>query len=389
MAPAAAAGSSSAGVLEADAAHSHDPQYFTDYVNEIHDHYRSVEVSPSSRCCSCGTRPSRAKGGPRLRASGLRAAELGLRGSQPLAPASPIADGKAPLPKPAPMSFPLHGIELTDGCGLCQIPDSAVSFVCPPPPPPVATAQERKTARHGYMAHQTDVNAKMRAILVDWLLEVHFKFKLLPETLYLTVNIIDRYLERKPVVRTKLQLVGVTAMLVASKYEEIYPPEVKDFVFITSNAYSHEEILDMEARMLNALRFEVTVPTAWIFLGRYCKVAMLDTRTKLLAQYYVERCLQEYDMLRFLPSLQASAAVHAAMRTLGTGTWTPTMVAYTGFTEADLAEPLAEVERYVCHHSASLKASRKKFGSKRFHDIASVGVACADGTIAGATAPRA
>ncbi|KAA0154165.1 hypothetical protein FNF27_07528 [Cafeteria roenbergensis] len=291
VAPAAAAGSSSAGVLEADAAHSHDPQYFTDYVNEIHDHYRSVE--------------------------------------------------------------------------------------------------ERKTARHGYMAHQTDVNAKMRAILVDWLLEVHFKFKLLPETLYLTVNIIDRYLERKPVVRTKLQLVGVTAMLVASKYEEIYPPEVKDFVFITSNAYSHEEILDMEARMLNALRFEVTVPTAWIFLGRYCKVAMLDTRTKLLAQYYVERCLQEYDMLRFLPSLQASAAVHAAMRTLGTGTWTPTMVAYTGFTEADLAEPLAEVERYVCHHSASLKASRKKFGSKRFHDIASVGVACADGTIAGATAPRA
>jgi len=250
-------------------------------------------------------------------------------------------------------------------------------------------SQEPKTASHGYMSHQTDVNPKMRAILVDWLLEVHFKFKLLPETLYLTINIIDRYLSRKPVVRTRLQLVGVTAMLVASKYEEIYPPEVKDFVFITSNAYSHDEILEMEARMLNTLRFEVTVPTAWIFLGRYCKVAMLDTRTKLLAQYYVERSLQEYDMLRFLPSLQASAAIAAAMRTLGTGTWSATMASYTGYSEADIAAPLADIQGYVCHHSSSLKASRKKFGSKRFSDIASVGILTAEGTIGGATAPRA
>lgn len=233
------------------------------------------------------------------------------------------------------------------------------------------------------MAHQTDVNAKMRAILIDWLLEVHFKFKLLPETLYLTVNIIDRYLERKPVVRTKLQLVGVTAMLVASKFEEIYPPEVKDFVFITSNAYTHDDILDMEARMLNTLRFEVTVPTAWAFLARYTKVGMLDSRTKLLAQYFVERCLQEYDMLRFLPSLQASAALFAAMRTQGTGVWSPTLAEYTGYTEADILPVVSEIERFVCHHSSSLKAARKKFCSKRCSDIASLGIRLADGTVAG------
>ncbi len=83
----------------------------------------------------------------------------------------------------------------------------------------------------------------MRSILIDWLIEVHLKFKLVPETLFLTVNLIDRYLQHKQVTRQKLQLVGVTAMLIASKYEEIYAPIVKDFVYITDNAYTKEEIL--------------------------------------------------------------------------------------------------------------------------------------------------
>ena len=90
----------------------------------------------------------------------------------------------------------------------------------------------------------------MRSILVDWLIEVHLKFKLVPESLYLTINIIDRYLEKEQVNRQKLQLVGVTAMLIACKYEEIYPPIVKDFVYITDNAYTKEEILEQERKML-------------------------------------------------------------------------------------------------------------------------------------------
>lgn len=93
------------------------------------------------------------------------------------------------------------------------------------------------------MERQEDINEKMRAILIDWLIEVHLKFKLVPESLFLTVNLIDRYLEKETVNRQKLQLVGVTAMLIACKYEEIYPPIVKDFVYITDNAYTKEEIL--------------------------------------------------------------------------------------------------------------------------------------------------
>jgi hypothetical protein len=80
----------------------------------------------------------------------------------------------------------------------------------------------------------------MRQILVDWLVEVHLKFKLLPETLFLTVNLIDRYTYIKQVKRNDYQLLGVTAMLIACKYEEIYAPEIRDFIYMTDKAYTKE-----------------------------------------------------------------------------------------------------------------------------------------------------
>lgn len=76
------------------------------------------------------------------------------------------------------------------------------------------------------MVKQPDINVKMRGILVDWLIEVHRKFELMPETLYLTINIVDRFLSEKAVSRRELQLVGISSMLIASKYEEIWAPEV-------------------------------------------------------------------------------------------------------------------------------------------------------------------
>lgn len=122
------------------------------------------------------------------------------------------------------------------------------------------------------MTKQTDINEKMRKILVDWLLKVHSKFKLLPETLYLTVNIIDRYLSHELVNRKILQLVGVTSMHIACKYEEIYPPEANDFVYITDNAYTKKELLDMEYKILKTLNFNLTFASAYRHLERFCTV---------------------------------------------------------------------------------------------------------------------
>jgi len=123
----------------------------------------------------------------------------------------------------------------------------------------------------------------MRAILVDWMVDVHLKFKLLSETLFLTVNLIDRYLSIKQIQRSRLQLVGVAAMLISTKYEEIYPPTVKDFVYITDNAYSKEEILTMEFDILQTLDFDIQQTSSYRFLERYTKVMKSDSVTFYLS----------------------------------------------------------------------------------------------------------
>ena len=133
--------------------------------------------------------------------------------------------------------------------------------------------EHRDLPSQSYMSRQGDINEKMRAILVDWIIEVHLRFKMLPETLFLTVNLIDRYLEKRQIMRTRLQLLAVAALLIASKYEEIYVPEISDFVFITDKAYTKEEILEMESSILRTLEFNITVPSSYRFLQRFCKVA--------------------------------------------------------------------------------------------------------------------
>ena len=173
---------------------------------------------------------------------------------------------------------------------------------------------EKSTISHpSYMKQQTDVNESMRAILIDWLIDVHLKFKLLPETLFLTANLIDRYLTAKlNIHRSKLQLVGVSALMIATKYEEIYPPTVKDLVYITDNAYSKNDILAMESDILVSLDFDIQQTSQYRFLERYAKVAKCDAVTFALAQYFLELGLLDSKMSKFIPSEQAAAALSIA-----------------------------------------------------------------------------
>ena len=228
-----------------------------------------------------------------------------------------------------------------------------------------------------YMATQTDINDKMRAILVDWLVEVHLKFKLMPETLFLTVNLIDRYLAAAPVTRKNLQLVGVTAMLLASKYEEIWAPEVRDFVYISDKAYTREQILGCEKGMLNTLGFHLTVPTPFQFLSRLVKAAGADKPLAHLAQYYVELALPEYACLRFRGSQLAAAAMYCAIRAVrGTPEgspdgWTHALARHSRFSEAEIlpcAHALARLQRKAA--GASLTAVFKKYNNAKFHEVA-------------------
>lgn len=152
----------------------------------------------------------------------------------------------------------------------------------------------------------------MRAILIDWLVEVHLKFKLLQETLYLTVNLIDRFLQASQIVRSKLQLVGVTCLLIACKYEEIYPPIVSDVVYITDNAYKASEILEMERNILATLDFEMHVTSPYRFFERFCYLTKPTETEIFFAQYMMEGSMVAYSMLKYPPAILAASALYFA-----------------------------------------------------------------------------
>lgn len=244
---------------------------------------------------------------------------------------------------------------------------------------------ETKSYPKMYMNEQKDINAKMRAILVDWLVEVHMKFRLVPETLYLCVNIIDRYCNLVTVARSKLQLVGVTALLIACKYEEIYPPEVRDCVYITDRAYQRQEVLDMEHDMLQRLRFKITVPTAYPFLLRFLSMTKASPLTRFAAHYYMERTLQEHDLLYYRPSFVSASAVILALnnpdialkendRARECMGMPKILLEYTGFKEADLLQCAALIakkveEEPVTASRRQLVAVKRKYDNRKFRHV--------------------
>ncbi|KAK6923859.1 Cyclin, N-terminal [Dillenia turbinata] len=199
---------------------------------------------------------------------------------------------------------------------------------------------ENECRVHNYMDSQPEINEKMRAILVDWLIEVHNKFDLLKETLYLTINIVDRYLSMKMVPRRELQLVGMSAMLIASKYEEIWAPEVNDFVCISDRAYSHQQVLVMEKSILGRLEWYLTVPTPYVFLARFIKASIPDEQLENLVYFYAELGIMNYNTsIVYCPSMLAASAVYAARCTLSkTPAWSETLRLHTGLSESQLID---------------------------------------------------
>ncbi|XP_010548224.1 PREDICTED: cyclin-B2-1-like [Tarenaya hassleriana] len=234
---------------------------------------------------------------------------------------------------------------------------SMESFSCAPP---------------DYMTQQLDINEKMRAILIDWLIEVHDKFELMNETLFLTVNLIDRFLSKQAVVRKKLQLVGLVAMLLACKYEEVSIPVVSDLVLISDKAYTKEDILEMEKTMLNTLQFNVSLPTPYPFLARFLKAAQSDKKLDIMASFLIELALVEYEMLQFPSSLLAAAAVYTAQCTLhGFRQWNSTCQFHSHYSEHQLMECCRKMVTF--HQKAEtgkLSGVYRKYSSRKFGNIA-------------------
>lgn len=238
--------------------------------------------------------------------------------------------------------------------------------------------------RQHYMDGYT-IRPTMRTILVDWLVDVHGRFKMLQETLYLTIAVMDSFLQADPTInRRELQLVGLTAMLIAAKFEETWAPEVNDFVYMSDKAYTSKDVLNMECRMLRKLNFALGRPLPLHFLRRNTQAAsqildQVDVLHHTLSKYLMELTLPEYGFCHYLPSELAAAALCLSLRILDENDtdpsklWNHSMVFYSGYSYEYL-EPLMEK---LCSLIASADASkfqavRKKYACSKLYNISTI-----------------
>ena len=216
-----------------------------------------------------------------------------------------------------------------------------------------------------YMDNQDELEWKMRGILVDWLLEVHTRFRLLPETLFLAVNIIDRFLSCKVVQLDRLQLVGVTAMFIASKYEEVLSPHVQNFVHVADDGFSETEILSAERFVLSSLNYDLSYPNPMNFLRRISKADNYDIQTRTLGKYLLEIGCLDYRFLQHPPSLVAAAAMYLSRLVMDRGEWDATLAKYAGYTEYQIQPVFKLMVDYLAAPVAH-DAFFRKYASKKF-----------------------
>ncbi|KXL42896.1 MAG: hypothetical protein FE78DRAFT_82267 [Acidomyces sp. 'richmondensis'] len=217
-----------------------------------------------------------------------------------------------------------------------------------------------------YMEQQQEIQWSMRAVLMDWVIQVHQRFNLLPETLFLTCNYIDRFLSCKIVSLGKLQLVGATAIFIAAKYEEVQCPTIAEIVYMVDGGYSAEELLKAERFMLSMLQFELGWPGPMSFLRRISKADDYDLETRTLAKYFLEVTIMDERFVGCTPSFLAAGAHCMARLMLRKGNWTQAHVFYSNYTYSQLVQLLTVIleccENPRKHHSAVFE----KYTDKRY-----------------------
>jgi len=235
-----------------------------------------------------------------------------------------------------------------------------------------------------FMEAQKDLNHRMRGVLVDWLLEVHRKFKMLPSTCFLSISLLDRYLAKKQLTRKKLQLTGCCCLWISSKYHEIYAPEMDDFIYISDNAFSEKDLMKMEIDILKTLGFTLTVPTVLSFAERYVKVAQYylvkPREIKIISDlimFIAESSILTYSLCKKHPSCVGAAAfVYACMATkvFSTKRFVDDGLAKViGYSLKQLMPTLMEIDAMVrAVKKTKHKSVYKKYCSSKFSNIGKI-----------------
>ena len=166
-----------------------------------------------------------------------------------------------------------------------------------------------------FMKNQKEINCRMRAIIVNWIIDVHDRFKLLPDTLFLSIIIFDRYMSIiNNIDKNKLQLIGVTSLLIACKYEEIFSPEMRDFICILDREYEKEDLMEEENNILKILKFEVIYPSSL----RYYEILRIEfgieEKYYKYGNYLLELCLLDSKFSNYLQGVIATTVCFIVLK---------------------------------------------------------------------------
>ncbi|KAH0469959.1 hypothetical protein IEQ34_001517 [Dendrobium chrysotoxum] len=224
--------------------------------------------------------------------------------------------------------FPNPPVTNAEGFTLVSS-DTAILFLNP-------LAEERPSLAN-FMDIQSDITSKMRSILVNWLIEVHHKYQLMEESLFLMIELLDRLLSIVNIKKNELQLFGLATLLLASKYEDYWHPKVDELISLSVNQYTRDEMLGMEIFILKKLKFRLNVPTPYVFMLRFLRAAQSDKKLEDLAFYLIELCLVENESLKFKPSLLCASAIFVARSNLKLNPpWTRLLSKHSHYEESQL-----------------------------------------------------
>jgi len=225
-----------------------------------------------------------------------------------------------------------------------------------------------------YMDKQSEINTTHRAIVVDWLSQIHYQWKMLPDTIYLCVNIMDRFLSIKAVSRDRFQLLAVTCLLIACKYEEICCPPIKALVDAAGSQFTVDDVIRMERVVLSNLDFNITVATLYPFLKRFLKCGRCEDNLNVIwtTQYICEMSLSEYQALEYTPSMMACSAIYLANRLNNVeDPWNRNLQYYTGRNVSDILPCVKFMHEMIQRQNRNTKLMivKKKFTSTRRNEV--------------------
>lgn len=225
-----------------------------------------------------------------------------------------------------------------------------------------------------YLETQKDITPQMRGVLINWLIEVHHKFELMEETLFLTVTLLDRYLSLENIKKNEMQLVGLTALLLASKYEDFWHPRVTDLISISAESYTRDQMLKMEKTILKKLKFRLNEPTLYVFMLRFLKAAQSDMKFERLAFYLIELCLVEHEALNYKPSMLCASAIYVARCTMQlTPRWTPLLAKHSRYEESQIrgcAEMILKFHKAA--KTSLLRVTHEKYANVDLSRVATI-----------------